>query len=92
MIGLFPTSVHISTRHFHAHTLHFIRRLNVIGIYAATMFTRRVYFVHGLHNVILVSVLLLDISIKSGGYSESFLIRQRLFSSTSKSVAKRTGN
>ena len=31
-----------------------------------------VYFVHGLNNVILVSVLLLDISIKSGGYSESF--------------------
>jgi len=30
------------------------------------------YFVHGLNNVILVSVLLLDISIKSGGYSESF--------------------
>jgi len=34
--------------------------------------TASVYFVHGLNNVILVSVLLLDISIKSGGYSESF--------------------
>jgi len=39
---------------------------------AAPPYHTRSYFVHGLNNVILVSVLLLDISIKSGGYSESF--------------------